>query len=61
MGYAGFFHFDLIASLKESDISMHDDHMYFREGVWLPYAHKFKSLYSGYNEIVFLPGRLYRR
>ena len=29
LGYAGFFRFDEIASLKESDISMYDDHMKF--------------------------------
>ena len=48
LGYAGLFHFDEIASLKESDISMCDDHMEvfvesskadrFREGPWVPIA-----------------------
>ena len=28
LGYAGFFRFDEIASLKESDISMYDDHIF---------------------------------
>ena len=48
LGYAGFFRFDEITSLKESDISMYDDHMevfvessktdQFREGAWVPIA-----------------------
>ena len=48
LGYAGFFRFSEIASLKESDIGIYNDHMevfvessktdQFRDGAWVPIA-----------------------
>ena len=48
LGYAGFFRFDEIASLKESDVHIYSEHMevfvessktdQYREGAWVPIA-----------------------
>ena len=43
MSYAGFFRFNELANLKESDVVLYPDHVeifdYVRDGAWVVFAH----------------------